>query len=115
METKIQGLISFLPDLMETATTVSVELQGEKEEDTKELFNQVIDGLNGSIATYLDILTQIEGKKGFVTEESINEMLEEFSKIIISKEERKIGDYMIDKMIPFLKELLHWLQQIEEE
>lgn len=44
--------VDYLPKLIKTAALVAGEFEGEEQEDTKDLFNQVVEGINWILDVY---------------------------------------------------------------
>lgn len=101
-----ENLISadeYLPRLIETAQTVSVELAGEQEEDTHDLFNQVIDGVNYIIEIFNGTLSLTNKERIVFNTDEVEAMIQRLSNAIIAKEDKQVAAAMQDGMIPFLQ------------
>lgn len=93
----------YLPRLIETAQTVSAELAGVQEEDTHDLFNQVIDGVNYVIEIFNGTLSLTNKERIVFNTDEVEEMIQTLSKAIIAKEDKQVAAAMQDGMIPFLQ------------
>ncbi len=101
-----ENLISadeYLPRLIETAQTVSAELAGEQEEDTHDLFNQVIDGVNYIIEIFNGTLSLTNKERIVFNTDEVEAMIQRLSNAIIAKEDKRVAAAMQDGMIPFLQ------------
>ncbi len=101
-----ENLISadeYLPRLIETAQTVSAELAGEQEEDTHDLFNQVIDGVNYIIEIFNGTLSLTNENRITFNTDEVEEMIQKLSNAIIAKDDKQVAVAMQNGMIPFLQ------------
>lgn len=101
-----ENLISadeYLPRLIETAQTVSAELAGEQEEDTHDLFNQVIDGVNYIIEIFNGTLSLTNKDRIVFNTDEVEEMIQILSNAIIAKDDKRVAAAMQNGMIPFLQ------------
>ncbi len=101
-----ENLISadeYLPRLIETAQTVSAELAGEQEEDTHDLFNQVIDGVNYIIEIFNGTLSLTNKERIVFNTDEVEEMIQKLSNAIVAKDDKRVAAAMQNGMIPFLQ------------
>lgn len=101
-----ENLISadeYLPRLIGTAQTVSAELAGEQEEDTHDLFNQVIDGVNYIIEIFNGTLSLTNKDRIVFNTDEVEEMIQILSNAIIAKDDKRVAAAMQNGMIPFLQ------------
>lgn len=100
----LKEVVNYLPVLIETAKEVSKELKGEKEEDTKELFNQVIDGINWALGMYYEVEPTIKDDSYTIQKDELENSIQQFAKAIELKIEENIAETMEEGMLPFLRE-----------
>jgi len=100
----LKELVEYLPLLVETSEEVCKEFKGAQEEDTKDLFNQVIDGINWTLGVYEEIGDTLKEIPMICQNDELEAIVEEFVKSIEEKEEEKIAEIMENGILPFLRE-----------
>ena len=98
--------LDYLPKLIKTAALVAKEFQGEEQEDTKDLFNQVVEGINWILDVYnhSDSILYRGGEQG--TKEELEEKIQRLSHAISKQNKQEMGNALTEDMIPFLEKYL---------
>lgn len=112
----LKEVVDYLPILIETAEAVVIEFKGEQEEDTKELFNQIIDGINWTLGMYYELDDNREAESSLNKKLELDSQIDKFTRAIEEKNLETIATAMEEGIVPFLKEFLSFgKDKIEEE
>jgi len=105
----------YLPRLIKTAETVVVEFEGEEQEDTKDLFAQVVEGINWILETYNNSDSKLYRGDENGTKEDLETKILRLSHSITTKDKVEMSKALSEDMIPFLElyqdEITKYLQR----
>ena len=104
--------VDYLPKLIKTAALVAGEFEGEEQEDTKDLFNQVVEGINWILDVYnhSDSTLYRGGENG--TKEELEEKIQRLSHAISKQNKNEMAKSLKEDMIPFLEQYLEEIQMV---
>ena len=105
----------YLPRLIKTAETVVTEFEGEEQEDTKDLFAQVVEGINWILETYNNSDSKLFRGDENGTKEDLEVRIQRLNNSITTKDKVEMSKALSEDMIPFLElyrnEIMEYLQK----
>ena len=92
----------YLPKLIRTANLVAGEFQEGEQEDTRDLFDQVIEGINWVLDVYNHSPSALYRGQGRGEKAQLEQMIQRLSQAISRNNKSEMANSLSEDMIPFL-------------
>lgn len=101
----VESLESYNKKMVNAIPTIIEELRGGSKPDTKEFLDQILKGMEWELQVINGCLTYFNEDETLIDKEAVNDQVQEFNKVIESKDDRALADALENIMLPFFKEL----------
>ncbi len=101
----LEEILEYSKYIIPAANSVISELRADKKEDTSQLLNTIIKGINWEIEIFNNIEAVINKKGNWVDKEAITEAVSNLGKGLTDKDEEAIASCIEDDFIPFLRSM----------
>ncbi len=92
----------YLPKLIRTANLVAGEFQEGEQEDTRDLFDQVVEGINWVLDVYNHSPSALYRGQGRGEKTQLEQMIQRLSQAISRNNKSEMANSLSEDMIPFL-------------
>ncbi len=99
----LEEIIEYSKYIIPAISNVVNELRTDKKEDTSQLLNTIIKGINWEIEVFNNIEVLINKKGTWVDKEMVTEAVGNLGKGLNDKDEEAIATCLEDDFVPFLK------------
>ncbi len=93
----------YLPKLIRTANLVAGEFLEGEQEDTRDLFDQVVEGINWVLDVYNHSPSALYRGQGRGEKTQLEQMIQRLSQAISRNNKSEMANSLSDDMIPFLQ------------
>lgn len=101
----VESLESYNNKILNAIPAIIEELRGVAKPDTKEFLDQILKGMEWEFHVLNGCLTYFNEDETLIDKEAVNDKVQEFNKVIESKDDRVLADALENIMLPFFKEL----------
>lgn len=98
----LQMAVEYIKKLAPAFRDIATELAGEKQDDTMDLLNQAIEGLNMVIEVFNATYDMLNEKEELFQKDIIEDKIGEMNKAISARDDKAIAKAIEDGILPFI-------------
>lgn len=100
----LQVVNGYIKKLIPSMETIITELNGEKQEDTDDFLEHIINGLNWVIEVFNGTMSLINQDKVVIDKDQVNQEVLQLSDALIAKNDARAATVLDSGILPFLRE-----------
>lgn len=101
----VESLDNYNKKIVNAIPAIIEELRGEGKPDTKEFLDQILKGMEWELHVINGCLTYFNEDETLIDKDEVNGKVQEFNKVVESKDDRALADALETIMLPFFTEL----------